>query len=202
VALGAAAEGVVVGIQEVTSPHQALTSFLYLLNRPIEFESLAASITSIIGSPHVFFSFGSSNIGDHGLAHDISTVITVLGVLAVFVVLRALWMGKLDLVDAAILCLGIVLLTSKVFSPQYLIWLAPWLALRRLNPFIVLSFLATAMGYFALMTGDSIINIIVIPDGRNALLLLGLLMFAKEAVSHQASTHSINDSCSISATGA
>lgn len=191
-ALGVVAEGVSVGVQEITSPHQAFGSFLYLLNRPIEFESLAASVTSIIGSPHAFFSFGSSNISDHGLAHDVSFVITLLGIAAVSSVLWALWKGRLDLVDAAILCLGIVLLTSKVFSPQYLIWLAPWLALRRSNLFLVLAFLTTTLGYIALLMGEGILHIIIIPDVRNASLILGLLIFAKEALSRQASAQPTN----------
>ena len=192
-ALGAVAEGAVVGVQEITAPHQALTSFLYLLNRPIEFESLAASVTSLIGSPHAFFAFGSYDISDHGLAHDTSAAITALGVCAVLSVLWALWKGRLDLVDAAILCLGIVLLTSKVFSPQYLIWLAPWLALRRSNPFLVLAYLATAMSYLAFLTGVGIMQMMIVPDTRNVFLLLGLLIFAKEALSRQTSAQPTSD---------
>jgi hypothetical protein len=38
------------------------------------------------------------------------------------------WRGKLDIYTASLLTVMIIIITGKVFSPQYLIWLAPLVA--------------------------------------------------------------------------
>ena len=38
------------------------------------------------------------------------------------------WRGKLDIYTASLLTVLIIIITGKVFSPQYLIWLAPLVA--------------------------------------------------------------------------
>ncbi len=138
---------VMIGFQVLTASHQAFTSFRYLLARPVEIGSLAASLTALVAHPHLFGAFGSVNVRAHGLAHLIGDVLTALGIVGWLSVFWAQWKGRMELVDAAIITLGILLLTTKVFSAQYLIWLAPLLALKKGNMGFVLAYALTSLGY-------------------------------------------------------
>ena len=176
-ALGA---GVLMGIPALLSPGQAFTTVRYLVERPVEIESVAASLTALVQPIRAFYSFGSLNITADGWAHPIALMVSVAGIAGVLTVLWAQWKGRMELVDAAILTLGIVLLTTKVFSAQYLIWLAPWLALKKGNRGFVLAYALTALSYpVGFMVPGLFPWIIVIAGARNAALAAGFVLFVR-----------------------
>jgi hypothetical protein len=115
----------------VLNPAGTLSGFQYAGNRPLQVESTPASILwlgSIFGIPaYPNYSFVSLNYV--GLMDSIlkpaSAVALVCGCLWVYVRQAQ---GKLTIGQAFLACLGIVLVTNKIFSPQYLIWIIPIVA--------------------------------------------------------------------------
>lgn len=113
----------------LTTPDAALTWVAWLLRRPIEVESLAAPV-ELLWAHHAHFvaSFGSYNIVSR---HAGLIGLLLLGVLAIAEV--RIWMGlytgRLDIRTAAALAVTWLLLTGKVLSAQYLLWVFPLWAL-------------------------------------------------------------------------
>ncbi len=100
----------------------------YFLNRPIQIESVPATLLwlgSFFGYPLQFIhSFGSVNITSP-LSHRVALLsLLCLGV-GLLYTFWLQWRGKLDISTASLLTLLIILITGKVFSPQYLIWIVP-----------------------------------------------------------------------------
>jgi hypothetical protein len=99
------------------------------LSRPLQIESLAASVLTTFGHPVVVDSHGSQGLAGHGVAAALSS-------LAAAAVLVALWIafarGPADrrrLARYAAACICAFVVFGKVLSPQYLIWLVPLVAL-------------------------------------------------------------------------
>ena len=174
------AAGVLMGIPALLSPGQAFTTVRYLLNRPVEIESVAASLIVLCGHFHLFWAYGSIDIQAHGWAHTVSTGLTGLGGLSVLGIWWQQRRGHIDTTDSAILTLLVVLLSSKIFSPQYLIWLAPWLALKKGNVFFLLAFLATTAEFPVAWVWWPT-RIIILAMLRNVWLLAGTAFFAWQA---------------------
>ncbi|HEY7419176.1 MAG TPA: glycosyltransferase family 87 protein [Ktedonobacteraceae bacterium] len=111
-----------------------LGQFTYFQDRPVQAESLDASImwiwSVLTHNPLLYaYTFGSLNVTNHlrlmsvlGLTGD---ALLVVGLLYTF---WLQWRGKIDLMMASLLTLLVVIITGKVFSPQYLIWVAPLVA--------------------------------------------------------------------------
>jgi uncharacterized membrane protein len=100
-------------------------------SRPLQIESLAASVLTTFGDPSVINTHGSFNVAGEGAIAAAATVVELL-------VLLALWVAfargpataeRLIRYFAACLCAFIAL--GKVLSPQYLIWLVPLVPLVR-----------------------------------------------------------------------
>src|SRR5256884_8762503 len=62
------------------------------------------------------------------LAHRVSLLSNLLLVAGLVYTFWLQWRGKIDLPMASLMTLLILLATGKVFSPQYLIWVAPLFA--------------------------------------------------------------------------
>ena len=108
--------------------------FTYFQDRPVQAESLDASamwIWSLLSqNPLQYaYTFGSLNIANH---LKLMSVLGIIGdVLLAAGLLYTFWLqlrGKIDLALASLLTLLVVIITGKVFSPQYLIWVAPLVA--------------------------------------------------------------------------
>lgn len=102
----------------------------YFTNRPVEIESLSASrlwLSSLMsGKPLEYtFSFGSLNVANSSSSRPFETALLVVGLLSTY---WLQWRGRIDLAMASLLTLLIVIVTGKVFSPQYLIWVIPLVA--------------------------------------------------------------------------
>lgn len=109
----------------------AVSPFSYLYLRPFQVESTGSVLlwlASFFGVPVDWqVSFGSLNTVSP-IAGSLSQVFVALLLLGIIYIIIQQWQGKMDLVQAALAALLVLLVTSKVFSPQYIIWLIPLLA--------------------------------------------------------------------------
>jgi hypothetical protein len=115
----------------ILNPAGALSTFTYAGGRPLQAESTPASLLwlgSLFGIPAFpNYSYVSLNLVGplDGVLKQLSAVALVGGCLIVY------WRqarGKLTVGRAVIACLCVVLVTNKIFSPQYLIWVLPVVA--------------------------------------------------------------------------
>ncbi len=115
----------------VLSVDGTLGPLSYFSYRPIQVESFPAGvlwIASFIGYSLGFdYSFGSGNVISP-LSSQVSLAFTLCFVLGLLVVYWLQCRGRLNLALACLLSLLVVIVTSKVFSPQYLIWVTPFVA--------------------------------------------------------------------------
>jgi hypothetical protein len=130
----------------LVSVQGALGPLTYFADRPIQVESAPASILwvgSLLGHPIcTAFQFGSLDVFEQlppgcgrytapppgPLASVLSLLFLALLVVGVVCVAWFQWRGKLSLPQACVALLFVIILTGKVFSPQYFIWLAPLVA--------------------------------------------------------------------------
>jgi uncharacterized membrane protein len=113
------------------SPHGVWTSLRGQASRPLQIESLGASLFMTFSHPVVISSHGSQNVDGHG---GTATAFAVLQI----VVLVALWVAfargpatgdRFVRYSAAAVCAFIAF--GKVLSPQFLLWLVPLVPLVR-----------------------------------------------------------------------
>lgn len=120
------------GLAAILDPTHAFGSFSYAFSRPPEVESGPATLLwlgGLAGWPaHGAYSFESFNL--IGPADRLLEPLAVVTLIAGWgYVCARLSMGRVAAGEAWIACLGIVLLTNKVLSAQYLIWILPLVAL-------------------------------------------------------------------------
>ena len=123
---------VIIVISLLFSVEGTLAPFNYFGYRPVQVESLSASLLWLansigLGSLTFAYTFGSLNMLSP-LSAAISLCADLLLAAGLLYTYWLLWRAKIDLATACLLTLLIVMLTSKVFSPQYLIWIIPLLA--------------------------------------------------------------------------
>ncbi len=103
----------------------------YFATRPVQIEATGSVLVwlgTLLGHPaSVVYSFGSINVVSD-LDGKVALLSEVCFVLGYAVAILWQWRGKLDVVQMYIVLLLIFVVTGKVFSPQYLIWLIPLLA--------------------------------------------------------------------------
>ena len=103
----------------------------YFGDRPIQAESTAASILwigSFFGFPlHYTATYGSLNMLSP-LSGIVSPMMTLLLVTGFAYVCWLQYRGKISLAVSLVLILLVVICTGKVFSPQYLLWIIPFVA--------------------------------------------------------------------------
>jgi uncharacterized membrane protein len=116
------------------SPGSVLTPVRYELDRPLQIESLPGSMlwiasgmpggTGAGGGVHTVFSYNSINVagGPQLFCTVMATLLGLAGLAAAY--LRA-WKRRDQLDRGFVLILLAVLLSGKVFSPQYALWLLP-----------------------------------------------------------------------------
>ncbi len=115
----------------LVAPHGLWDSLSGQASRPLQIESLGASLFTAFGHPSVISSHGSQNVAGHG-------GIAALFALLQIAVLVALWVAfargpatgdRLLRYSAAAVCAFIAF--GKVLSPQFLLWLIPLVPLVR-----------------------------------------------------------------------
>jgi hypothetical protein len=110
----------------------AVTSqFSYFAQRPIQIESTGSSFLWLGGlfghHAHVVQSYGSVNVASD-LSSIVSSALDLLFIGSFIIALLRQWQGKLNLNNAFLILTLLFIVTGKVFSPQYLIWIFPLLA--------------------------------------------------------------------------
>lgn len=104
----------------------------YFSYRPVQAESFAASILWLLSLLHInplsfVYTFGSLNVNSP-FSSSVSLLTTVLWVVGLLYTYWLQWRSKMNLATTTLLTLLITIVTGKVFSPQYLIWVIPLVA--------------------------------------------------------------------------
>ncbi len=142
-----------------------LSQLSYFAIRPVQVEatgSIVLWLGTLLGQPaSVVYSFGSVNLIS-GLGNAVALSCELCFVLGYALTLLWQWHGKLELVQAFTALLLVFIVTGKVFSPQYLIWLIPLLAYQGAfsRPWLILwgsiSLLTSAIyPYIYMLTPDA-----------------------------------------------
>ena len=141
----------------VLSPGGLGHSFGLQIDRPLQLESLGSTLLLAahnLGGLGVSeaSTYGSANIVAHGASAvaDGSAVAQVLALCAIWVAF-ARGSARADrLAIAAAACIAVFIAFGKVFSPQYLIWLVPFVALtrRRLESLLLAAALVATQFYW------------------------------------------------------
>lgn len=119
------------------APSGTLRTFSLQLHRPLEIESLGAALLIAAHqagpvSLTVVRSYGSVNLGSGGavtVAEVVTTVVEAAAVIAVWVVAVRRRLAAAQLATGAAAAVTALVVFGKVFSPQYLLWLAPLVVL-------------------------------------------------------------------------
>ncbi len=108
-----------------------LNPLRYFFSRPIQIESFPAVLVwlgSFVGYPVQYpFTFQSQNVAST-LSSTIGLATSVLLAGGLLYTFWLQWRGKIDIFISSLLSLLILLAAGKVLSPQYLIWVAPFVA--------------------------------------------------------------------------
>ena len=164
----------------------------YFVERPIHVESLGSLVlwlATLFGHPAaIVHSFYSINVMSD-LDNTVALACSMLFVLGYGVTIFWQWRGKLNLSQVFVTLILIFIVTGKVFSPQYLIWLIPLLAYNGSfhRPWVVIwscIFLLTTIIYpdmytltMGLRVSAYVPAFILLVAARNVLLLLSTLAF-------------------------
>jgi hypothetical protein len=178
-------------VAAVLSPSGALSGFAYAGARPLQIESTPATllwIASWFGLPaHPVYTFHSLN-----LVGPLDSVLKLLSALALaggsLLVYLRVAAGRLPVGKAFVACLCVVLVTNKIFSPQYIIWVLPlvayvmglriaWVVIGLLTT-LIYPFLYFAHPHIRLVAYDPLFLPAV--AARNALLLYVTLHMLRE----------------------
>jgi hypothetical protein len=132
VALFAAAVLGVFAISAALNPSGWLGPFVYNSERPLQVESVPASLLWLSGllGLHVApdHSFHSYNMVG-AIAHELSLLAELALVAGCLWVYWLQLRGRIGFGRALTLCLLVILCTNRVFSPQYLMWVVPMIAI-------------------------------------------------------------------------
>ena len=127
----------------VLAPDGVASSLLRQVHRPLQIESVGAFPLLLVGDLNVELGYGSWNLTGAGPT-AIGIVSTIAGLGALAGIWALVWKRRLVRADAALAyaaCVAIVLVFGKVVSPQFLVWLAPLVAVVRGRAGLVASLL-------------------------------------------------------------
>ncbi|MCY0881811.1 MAG: hypothetical protein OWS74_07430 [Firmicutes bacterium] len=170
------------GVQWLLAPQAVFSAFRYLAARPEEVGSLAADIAYYWSDPHFVTIYGSVNIVSVQAA-VLSDILLAGGMLAGLWILWQMGMGRLSLCQAAVLALSAEILSSKVFSAQYIIWLIPFWAREKWDGRLLLAGILTTIGYpFLYLSTQSMAWVPAVFGLRDLLLIWWTVAAAKRFV--------------------
>ena len=115
----------------IIAPHGLWDSLRGQASRPLQIESLGASLFTTFGHPSVISSHGSQNVAGHGAVAALFALLQVAALVALWIAFaRGPATGdRLLRYSAASVCAFIAF--GKVLSPQFLLWLIPLVPLVR-----------------------------------------------------------------------
>jgi uncharacterized membrane protein len=161
------------------------------VDRHLEFESVGASILFVVHAPvHTYFETGSLSVAG-SIANQLASLQSLLQIL-VFLLAAALYARSRrrpqDLVQALSLGVGCAAVLGKVLSPQYVLWLAPFVAIAD-SPVALLCFAGACVATRALLLdpfgglGDQRTPAVVMLAVRNTLLVATTAVLGYRAAS-------------------
>jgi uncharacterized membrane protein len=115
----------------LVAPHGLWDSVRGQASRPLQIESLGASLFTAFGHPNVITSHGSQNVAGHGAIAAIFAVLQIATLVALWIAFARgpATSERLLRYSAAAVCAFIAF--GKVLSPQFLLWLIPLVPLVR-----------------------------------------------------------------------
>jgi hypothetical protein len=164
------------GTAALVDPSGWLGPIRHALQRPVQVESVPSTLIWLMsgfGAPgQVEHSFNSVNVVAAG-----SGLVDALTLVALAVGSVAIWMwqgaGRLSLRRAALACLCLVIATNRVFSPQYLVWLLPLVAIEfGLDPLWIGICILTFLVY------PNLYSLAGLVDGQTATTFVGTFLIA------------------------
>ena len=115
----------------ILAPHGLYASVRGQADRPLQIESLGASLATTFGHPSITTSHGSQNLVGHGA---LAAGFAALQALVIVALWLAFLRGPVDqdrLVRYSAACVCAFVAFGKVLSPQFLLWLVPFVPLVR-----------------------------------------------------------------------
>ncbi|MFL5927151.1 MAG: glycosyltransferase 87 family protein [Gaiellaceae bacterium] len=100
-------------------------------SRPLQIESLGASLFTTFGHPHVITTHGSQNVAGHGAVGAVFAVAQAAALVALWIAFARGPATDTRLLRYAAACVCAFVALGKVLSPQFLIWLIPLVPLVR-----------------------------------------------------------------------
>jgi uncharacterized membrane protein len=100
-------------------------------SRPLQIESLGASLFTSFGQPHVITTHGSQNISGHGAVAAVFAALQVVSLVALWIAFARGPATRDRLLRYAAASVGAFIVFGKVLSPQFLLWLIPLVPLVR-----------------------------------------------------------------------
>jgi len=115
----------------ILSPHGVWASLSGQASRPLQIESLGASLFTTFDNPRVISSHGSQNVAGHGSVAAVFSFAQIAALLALWIAFARgpATRDRFVRYSAASVCAFIAF--GKVLSPQFLIWLVPLVPLVR-----------------------------------------------------------------------
>lgn len=123
----------VYGLAALLDPARALDPLRFMGSRCVQVESLPATLSYLWthltgGGVSYIYSYNAICQQSAGL-DPLATLCTVLALAGIALVVYLFWRGRVSFLLAASLTLCLAMIGTKVFSPQYLLWVSPLVAL-------------------------------------------------------------------------
>jgi hypothetical protein len=115
----------------IAAPGGLWHSFWDQAQRPLQVESLAASLVTTFGHPEVVTSHGSQNLAGEGALAAVSEALQAAALLVLWVAFARGPVERERFLRYAAACIVAFVAFGKVLSPQYLIWLVALVPLLR-----------------------------------------------------------------------
>jgi uncharacterized membrane protein len=113
------------------APHGLWASLRGQASRPLQIESLGASIFTSFGHPHVITTHGSQNVAGHGAVAAAFAALQAVSLVALWIAFARGPATRDRLLRYAAASVGAFIVFGKVLSPQFLLWLVPLVPLVR-----------------------------------------------------------------------
>jgi len=175
------------GLSLALSIEGTLGPFQYFGVRPTQIESFSASLlwlASLVGYPvHYVTSYAAINVLSP-LSSIVALVATCCLAAGLIFTCWLQWRGKLDLPVASVVILLLVIITGKVFSAQYLLWVTPLVAYiwqsnwKWLVSWGTIGLLTTVIYPYIYLSVPSVLLIPLVPAFQPVLLARNVLMLA------------------------
>jgi uncharacterized membrane protein len=113
------------------APHGLWESLRGQASRPLQIESLGASILTTFGHPQVITTHGSQNVAGHGAVAAVFAVLQAAALIALWIAFARGPATRDRLLRYSAACVCAFVVFGKVLSPQFLLWLIPLVPLVR-----------------------------------------------------------------------